>query len=235
MKTKRSGSRSTWLSNHAWRCFNIRAILLGGVRRLFLCVIRRRSKKRHSVPMATASRALSSSSRHVTSLRKGRGSTRRGPRSDASGDPRPGLGRHVTLPRSNARQRIALDALTPNRSAAARHDNPPAIAPTTRRRRSTDKALAMQASLLAGIQHESEPSRFGNPPRFNQTRKRLRYSPGRSRISTTPSAGGESISIDYPRAGVPRAREEDELRAPVCPCDCAIATSFSMSFSMSCS
>jgi transposase InsO family protein len=40
--------------------------------------------------------------------------------------------------------------------AAARHDNPPSIAPTTRRRRSTDKALAMQASLLAGIQHESE-------------------------------------------------------------------------------
>jgi hypothetical protein len=47
-----------------------------------------------------------------------------------------------------ARHRIALDALTPNRWAAARQDNPPAIAPTTRLRRSTDKDLAMQASLL---------------------------------------------------------------------------------------
>jgi hypothetical protein len=31
-----------------------------------------------------------------------------------------------------ARRRIVLDALTPNRCAAARHDNPPSMAPTTR-------------------------------------------------------------------------------------------------------
>ena len=72
-----------------------------------------------------------------------------------------------------ARQRIALDGLTPNRSAAARHDNPPSIAPTTRRRRTTDKALAMQASLLAGIRHESEPSRFGNSSRIQSDEKTL--------------------------------------------------------------
>ena len=50
--------------------------------------------------------------------------------------------------RSCARHRIALDALTPNRWAAARHDNPLSIAPTTRLRRSTDKDLAMHASPL---------------------------------------------------------------------------------------
>jgi hypothetical protein len=49
--------------------------------------------------------------------------------------------------RSRDRQRIALETLTPNRSAAERQDNPPAIAATTRRRRSNDKDLAMLASL----------------------------------------------------------------------------------------
>jgi len=43
---------------------------------------------------------------------------------------------------------MALDALTPNRSAAWRHDIPPFIAVMTRRRRSNDKALAMHAGPL---------------------------------------------------------------------------------------
>jgi hypothetical protein len=73
-----------------------------------------------------------------------------------------------------ARHRIALDALTPNRCAAARHDNPPSIAPTTRLRRSTDKDLAMHASpLFAGQKHESESSRFANPPTIQSGRKML--------------------------------------------------------------
>ena len=43
--------------------------------------------------------------------------------------------------RSRAHQRTALDALTPNRAAAARHETPAATARTTRSRRSIDRAL----------------------------------------------------------------------------------------------
>jgi len=50
-----------------------------------------------------------------------------------------------------ARQRMALDALTPNRSAAARRDNP-SIAETTRPRRSIDHATAMHARLLRRLE-----------------------------------------------------------------------------------
>jgi hypothetical protein len=57
------------------------------------------------------------------------------------------LGPNIALaPWPRARHRIALDALTPNRCAAARHDDPHLIAPTARLRRSMDKDLAMRAS-----------------------------------------------------------------------------------------
>ncbi|ATR19283.1 hypothetical protein CTJ15_02670 (plasmid) [Roseomonas sp. FDAARGOS_362] len=46
-------------------------------------------------------------------------------------------------------QRIALDALTPKRAAAARQDAPAAIAATTRSRRSTDSAFDMPLASLA--------------------------------------------------------------------------------------
>jgi hypothetical protein len=51
--------------------------------------------------------------------------------------------------RASACHRIALEALTPNRVAACRHDAPSSIARTTRLRRSTDSALVMHAGLLA--------------------------------------------------------------------------------------
>src|SRR5713101_6330185 len=44
--------------------------------------------------------------------------------------------------------RTAVAALTLNRSAAWRHDIPWAVASTTRRRRSVERALAMHAGLL---------------------------------------------------------------------------------------
>jgi hypothetical protein len=52
---------------------------------------------------------------------------------------------------------MALDALTPNRAAAARHEAPAATARTTRSRRSTDSAFDMPASLPTGRQLESHP------------------------------------------------------------------------------
>jgi transposase len=49
--------------------------------------------------------------------------------------------------RGRPRQRIALEALTPKRDAAARQDAPAAIAATTRSRRSTDSAFDMPIAL----------------------------------------------------------------------------------------
>jgi hypothetical protein len=63
-------------------------------------------------------------------------------------------------------QRIALEALTPNRAAATRQDAPAATAATTRSRRSTDSALDMPVGLLADRQLESDPARVGEIP-FN--------------------------------------------------------------------
>jgi hypothetical protein len=58
------------------------------------------------------------------------------------------LGPKIAFAPSLSPPSIALEALTPNRCAAARHDDPPSIASTTRLRRSTDKDLAMHASPL---------------------------------------------------------------------------------------
>lgn len=50
--------------------------------------------------------------------------------------------------RDRARQRIALEALTPNLTAAARQDAPAAKAATTRSRRSTDSAFVVPVAPL---------------------------------------------------------------------------------------
>jgi hypothetical protein len=47
--------------------------------------------------------------------------------------------------RSSVRQRLALAALTPNRKAACRPDIPPAIAASTRSRKSSDSAFDIPA------------------------------------------------------------------------------------------
>jgi hypothetical protein len=49
--------------------------------------------------------------------------------------------------RDSARQRIALEVLTPKRAAAARQHAPAAIAATTRSRRSIDSAFDMPIAL----------------------------------------------------------------------------------------
>jgi hypothetical protein len=69
--------------------------------------------------------------------------------------------------------RIALDALTPKRAAAWRHDAPSAMAPITRLRRSIDSDLLMLASLLAGTLLESDPKPLGNPHLNQSDRNRL--------------------------------------------------------------
>ena len=57
------------------------------------------------------------------------------------------FGRASPCMHSRARQRIALDALTPNRWAACRHERPPAIAASTRVLRSSESAFDMSAGL----------------------------------------------------------------------------------------
>jgi hypothetical protein len=75
-----------------------------------------------------------------------------------------GPGATVPTFRDWTHQRIALDALTPNRNAAARQDAPAATAATTLSRRSTDSALDMSAGLLADRQLESDQPRVTESP-----------------------------------------------------------------------
>jgi hypothetical protein len=123
------------------------------VRRLFLSVTLWRSKNRQSVPIPTkmprsAKAALSSA--RVTS---GLASTKPRIRAEWASmrlerrSPPKGPGRTSPCRRAKLLQRMALEALTPKRTAAWRHDIPSSIAATTRSRKSTDSALLMHASL----------------------------------------------------------------------------------------
>jgi hypothetical protein len=58
------------------------------------------------------------------------------------------LAAYRPLARQARTQRIELAADTPNRSAAARLDGPPATAAISRDRKSSDKDFAMSAGLL---------------------------------------------------------------------------------------
>jgi hypothetical protein len=133
--------------------FHVAVLLLSGMRRLFLNVMRRRSKKRHSVPMPTltprAQLLLKFDERDVRPLATAPR------RKSASASMRPDLRSPpclfaATSPSffSRSSQRIALDALTPNRSGAWRRKRPCSMASTTRRRRSTERALAMRSLWL---------------------------------------------------------------------------------------
>lgn len=105
-------------------CQNIRPILLVRVRCLFLSVMSRRSKKRHSDEELTwipfSANALHNSARVMSGccatlfrITSAWASTRPDRRS-----PPKGPGRRCPCLRPKARHRIALAALTPNRAAA---------------------------------------------------------------------------------------------------------------------
>src|SRR6476659_4566483 len=72
--------------------------------------------------------------------------------------------------RSIVRQRTALEALTPKRIAACRHDRPDDIAANTRVRRSRERDFGMSAGLHPGRQLESLNPRFVNPPPIQSER-----------------------------------------------------------------
>ncbi len=68
------------------------------------------------------------------------------------------LGRASPRSRSRARHRLMLDALTANRSAAARCESPSATAARTRRRRSYESEPAITAGLRpAGSLNQISP------------------------------------------------------------------------------
>lgn len=136
------------------RGVHIATSLLGGVSRLFLSVIFLRWKNRQSEAMlalAPWSFSLSRNSASVMSdfvstafrIKGTCASMRRYLRS-----PSCCLGEKSPASRWRLRHRIALAALTPNRSAACRQDKPPSIAAITRWRRSRERDLAMHAGLL---------------------------------------------------------------------------------------
>src|SRR5579863_8466368 len=111
--------------------------------------MRRRSKKRHNVPMPNAAPLAESATLISANVMSGAASTKlriaaawASIRADRRSPPC-GFGRASPCSRTRLRQRIALDALTPKCAAAWRHDMPPAIAARTRLRRSIDSACAM--------------------------------------------------------------------------------------------
>src|SRR5215210_7165018 len=132
---------------------NIRPVLLGGMRRLFLRVIWCRRQKRQSALTLTkapcaakrafnSGRVMSGTSASAAWIRSAWASVRCESRS-----PPCGLGRASPPARRIPCQRMALEALTPNRAAAWRHDRPASMAARTRERRSKESALGIQAGL----------------------------------------------------------------------------------------
>ncbi len=133
---------------------DVRATLLGGMGGLFFRVMLRRSKNRQSVPIPARTPRLPRLSLISARVMAGVSATRARMMS-ACASTRPDRrsppcvrGSNVPVVRYCWHQRIALDALTPKRSPARRHDIASIIASITRRRRSTVSALAMHAGLL---------------------------------------------------------------------------------------
>ena len=158
---------------------DIRAALLGGMRGLLSRVIPLRLKKRHSVlrpaPTPLSARRVCSSA----SVMSGCSSTsdRTSPAA-ASMRPERRSPPNAFAPKCPSRrrrscQRIALEALTPNRSAARRHDIPPSTDARTRSRRSIDKALAMHAGPLHQHAASIRTQPIGESPAIPSARKPL--------------------------------------------------------------
>src|SRR3954463_2627761 len=132
---------------------DIRAVLLGRVRGLFLRVIWCRRQKRQSA--LTLTRAPFSAKRAFNSGRVMSGTSAKAAwiRSawpwvrPESRSPPCGLGRASPPARRIPCQRMALEALTPNPAAAWGHDRPASMAARTRERRSKDSAWGIQAGL----------------------------------------------------------------------------------------
>src|SRR4051812_39400123 len=179
MKISRSGSRSSWPSNQASRRLRMSGRSCSAACAVFfLRVIRWRRQKRQSAVTLTwapcsakrafnSGRVISGTSAKAAWIRSACASVRRESRS-----PPCGLGRASPPARRRACQRIALDALTPNRAAAWRHDRPSSMAARTRERRSKDSALGMEAGLLASLCPESDQPLFVKPNRLNQSANR---------------------------------------------------------------
>src|SRR5580704_3339840 len=132
---------------------DVRTLLFRRVRGL-LNVMRRRAKKRHRAEMLNRRPRLASFPCNSASVMSGFSSTQpriREASTSIRADRRsPPCGFDLASPvsRSKAHQRIALEALTPNRAAASRRDMPSLTAAITRSRRSIERALAMHAGLL---------------------------------------------------------------------------------------
>jgi len=150
----------------------IAAPLLGGVRCLFLSVIFLRWKKRQSEAMpADIPRRFNNScnSASVISVFTVTASKINCECASIRCDLRSPPGRlGTTSPASlrRLRQRIALAALIPKRSAARRQDKPSSIAATPFGEDQRKAPWSCMLTSLASIQLESDSRRFGNPNRF---------------------------------------------------------------------
>jgi hypothetical protein len=155
MKTRRSGSRPSWFSNHASRCFKI-----SGRSRSLACAVffPRNVVTVEEAPQRSDAEAMPALGklcgkfleRDVAALLDERRDQTE-MRVDARRPTVPprGLAAGLPISFSRAHQRTALAAETPKRSAACRRDMPAATAETTRSRRSSERVFFdMHASLL---------------------------------------------------------------------------------------
>src|SRR3954453_2352731 len=128
-------------------------VLLGGMRRLFLRVIWWRRQKRQSALTLTCAPFWAKRAFNSGRVRSGTAASAAWIRSawasvrPESRSPPCGFGRGSPPARRIPCQRMALDALTPNRAAAWRHDRPSSMAARTRERRPKESALGMSAGL----------------------------------------------------------------------------------------
>ena len=172
MKTRRSGSRSSWLVEPRPRAAS--GCRAGPARSHAPTFFARdpapveeapqRADRRPSAPCSASSAC--SSARVMSGVAAIRPRIRSACASilPERRSPPCGFGFGVPCCATSCCQRIALDALTPNRAAACLRDRPPATAATTLSRRSTDNARRhpCQPPPPAGIR-ESENRSRGNP------------------------------------------------------------------------
>src|SRR5262249_29966580 len=133
---------------------DVRPLLLGGVRGLFMSVIFRRWKKRDNAETLKACPSAASAAFNSSNVLSGLAAISARMRLACASiacerrSPPCGFGVLSPGPGAGATQRIALDTATRKCAAASRRDMPPSTAATTRLRRSTERDVAIRFLLF---------------------------------------------------------------------------------------
>ena len=214
MNTRRAGSRSgaRWCEPLLPWSQDVRPVLLGRVCGLFA---RDPSPREETPERAVADREAAARGVYPQLLERDirrlldKREDQAGPRLNASRAPvaARAFGQASPCMHSRARQRIALDALTPNRWAACRHERPPAIAASTRVLRSSESAFDMSAGLRPADSLNHRCADLGIDPRSHSSDHALAKSKATPcvEIEGNPLREGDHQA---PRQGCRNAEEE---------------------------